>query len=227
MMKRLHALLFTIAALFASACASGGATIQAASGTLPIPDSTSIVRSNDLRIAPLDVLEIRVFGVEELNGTYQVDPAGEIKIPLVGVQKAEGSTIFELAAAIEKRLSTYVREPQVSIRISEVFGQQLTVEGAVAKPGVYPVRGAMTLVQALAVSGGPTEVADKKRVVIFRTIEGERRAAAFNLDEIRKGQANDPPVYGNDIIVVDGSDTKASYRELLRAIPLLGLFVMY
>lgn len=194
---------------------------------LSTPDTTSIVRSNDLRIAPLDILEVRVFGVEQLNGTYQVDPGGEIKMPLVGVTKAEGLTIFDLAANLETRLATFVRDPQVSIRISEAYGQELTVEGAVGKPGVYPVRGSMTLLQALAVSGGPTEVADKRRVLVFRTIEGQKRAAAFDLEAIRRGNASDPPVYGNDIIIVDGSETKASYRELLRAIPLIGLFVMY
>ncbi len=222
-------LVSSVLACTAMGCSSRPASSGPASPNLAlsIPDSTSLVRSNDLRIAPLDVLEVRVFGVEQLNGTYQVDPGGEIKLPLVGVAKAEGLTIFDLAASLETRLAAYVREPQVSIRISEVYGQELTVEGAVGKPGVYPVRGSMTLLQALAVSGGPTEVADKKRVLVFRTIEGQKRAAAFDLESIRKGQASDPPVYGNDIIIVDGSETKASYRELLRAIPLIGLFVMY
>jgi polysaccharide export outer membrane protein len=215
------------AALGACASTAKSPALPGAQSSLSIPDTTSLVRSNDLRIAPLDVLEVRVFGVEQLNGTYQVDPGGEIKMPLVGVTKAEGLTIFDLAANLETRLATFVKDPQVSIRISEAYGQELTVEGAVGKPGVYPVRGSMTLLQALAVSGGPTEVADKRRVLVFRTIEGQKRAAAFDLEAIRRGNASDPPVYGNDIIIVDGSETKASYRELLRAIPLIGLFVMY
>ena len=226
-MMKLSILLAGIVALAACAGGVGSRAAQEANASLPMPDTTTLVRSNDMRVAPLDVLEVRVFGVEGLNGEYQVDPAGEMKLPLVGVQMAKGLTIFELAAALEKRLSTYVREPQVSIRVKEAYGQQFTVEGAVAKPGVYPIRGDMTLLQALAISGGPTEVADKRRVLVFRTIEKERRVAAFDVGEIRKGQAKDPTIYGNDVIVVDGSQTMTGYRELLRAIPLLGLFIIY
>jgi polysaccharide export outer membrane protein len=200
------------------------ASIQSTVG-LSIPDTTSLVRSADLRISPLDVVEVRVFGVEQLNGTYQVDPSGDIKVPLVGVVKAQGLTSFDLAADLETRLAAFVKSPQVSVRVSETLGQAFTVDGAVENPGIYPVRGSMTLLQALAVSGGTSEVADNRRVLVFRTIDGEKRAAAFDLEAIRRGTASDPPVYGNDVIVVDGSGTKASYRELLRAIPVLGLFL--
>ena len=195
-------------------------------GGLSVPDSTSSLTSGDLRVAPLDVLEIKVFGVPDLDGPYQVDPEGLIKIPLIGAVRAKGYTIFELAQIIEAKLGEgFLQDPQVSIRVTESFGRQITVEGAVEKPGMYPVKGDISLLQALAVSGGPTEAADERRVAIFRTIEGARKAAVFDLVSIREGKAEDPPVFGNDIIVVDGSATRSMYQEFLRAIPFLGLFV--
>ena len=195
-------------------------------GVLSVPDSTSSLRSGDLRVAPLDVLEIRVFGVPDLDGPYQVDPDGMIKVPLVGGLDAKGYTIFELAQILEERLrEKFLQDPQVSIRVSESFGRQITVEGAVEKPGIYPVKGDITLLQALAVSGGPSDNADERRVGIFRTIEGARKAAVFDIRAIREGRAEDPPVFGNDIIVVDGSATRSVYQEFLRAIPFFGLFV--
>lgn len=208
------------------ACASDTDYSNITATSLAVPDTTLLVQSDDLRVAPLDVLEIKVFGVDELNGTYQVDPDGKIKVPLVGIVDAKGYTIFELAHILETKLGeSFLQNPQVSIRTTEAFGQQLTVEGAVSKPGMYPVRGRLTLMQAVAISGGPAPSANPNRVIIFRTIEGKRHAAAFDLLKIRAGQSEDPPVYGNDIIVMDGSTLKAGWDVMIRSIPLLGLFV--
>jgi len=196
--------------------------------SLSIPDTTSAVQSGDLRVSPLDTLEVKVFGVEDLDGTYQVDPDGKIKIPLIGVIDAKGYTVFDLAKILEKRLGdSFLQDPQVSIRISEAFGQQVTVEGAVQKPGMYPIKSSLTLLQAVALSGGPTELSNPRKVVVFRTIEGKRQAAIFDLVSIRNGKSEDPAIYGNDIIAVDGSDALFNYRELVRSIPLLGVFRLY
>jgi polysaccharide export outer membrane protein len=193
---------------------------------LALPDNTSSAKSGDLRVAPLDVLGVKVFGVEALNGNYQVDQDGRIKMPLVGVIQAKGFTIFELATAIEARLSEgFLEKPEVSIQIVEEFGQQVTLEGAVEKPGMYPVRGDLTLMQAIAIGGGPSDEANPKRVIVFRTVEGKRTAGGFDLSEIRQGRAEDPRIYGNDIIVVDGSRVRSGYAEFLRTVPLLGVFV--
>ena len=208
-----------------SGCASSDYS-QISATSLNVPDTTLFIQSNDFRVAPLDLLEVKVFGVEDLSGDYQVDPDGKIKFPLVGVVEVKGLTVFELAAMLESRLAeSYLQNPQVSIRTKEAFGQQVTVEGAVVKPGMYPLRGKLSLMQAVALSGGPTTSANPARVVIFRTVEGSRHAALFDLTKIRSGQAEDPAVYGNDIVVMDGSMLKSGWDEFVRAIPILGLFV--
>lgn len=211
------------AALVVCACSSGRAI---KSSSLGLPDGTSLVQTGESRITPFDVLEIKVFGVDSLAGSYQVDASGAIKMPLVGIIDAKGYTAFELAKLIEKKLGeSYLQDPQVSIRITEAVSQQLTVEGSVSKPGMYPVRGKVSLLQALAVSGGPTEGANVRKVIVFRVIDGKRQVAGFDLVKIRRGEAEDPPVYANDLIVVEGSSASKTYNELLRTVPLIGLFV--
>lgn len=208
-----------------SGCSSqSGAALPV--GVLAVPDAPLQLAREKLTIAPLDILEIKVFGVPDLEGEYQVDPEGRIKFPLVGIVDAKDSSAFDLAGLLERRLGEgFLQNPQVTVRISEASGEQVTVEGAVAKPGMYPVRGKVSLIQAIALSGGPTRAADPNRVVIFRTIEGKRMAAAFDLQKIRAGEAEDPRVYGNDVIVIDGSELREGFDEFLRTIPLLGLFV--
>jgi polysaccharide export outer membrane protein len=82
----------------------------------------------------------------------------------------------------------------------------------------------MTLVQVIALARGTDDSANPRRVAIFRQIQGKRMAAAFDLTSIRRGQMEDPKVYSGDIVVVDGSNVRAIQREILTALPILGLF---
>lgn len=214
----------------ATGCSSSGSYGSAVStmAELSEPDSTLPIQSGDERISPLDLLEISVFGAPDLNNSYQVDIEGKLRLPLVGTVKAGGFTATELAADLEQRLGErYLQDPDVSVRISEARKRFITLDGSVNKPGMYPVEGQLTLLQAIALSGGPSEDANRRRVVVFRQIEGKRHAAAFDLREIRNGDAEDPLVYANDIVVVDGSEARRTYGEFLRSVPLLALFVLY
>ena len=83
----------------------------------------------------------------------------------------------------------------------------------------------MTLMQAVALAGGVDEqTANPRRVAVFRTIGGQRQAAAFDLVSIRRGEMEDPPVYSGDIVVVDGSSIKAAQKQIFQAFPLLNIF---
>jgi polysaccharide export outer membrane protein len=82
----------------------------------------------------------------------------------------------------------------------------------------------MTLIQAVALARGTTQDANARRVAVFRTIDGKRQAAAFDLTAIRRGEAPDPQIYPGDIIVVDGSRIKEVQRQVLQSIPLLAIF---
>jgi polysaccharide export outer membrane protein len=63
-----------------------------------------------------------------------------------------------------------------------------------------------------------------RRVAVFRTIGGQRQAAAFDLVSIQHGEMADPPVYSGDIVIVDGSRIKATQKKIFQSFPLLSIF---
>ena len=189
------------------------------------PSAASSLAAGDYRIGPLDILDISVFQVPDLTKTVQVSSGGQISLPLIGAVSAAGKTVAELEADLAARLGAqYLQSPQVSVYVKEYTSQRVTVEGAVNKPGIYPMTGQATLMQVIAVSGGLDRVADPRGIIIFRNIDGKRKAAAFDLPAIRAGKAEDPRVYGGDVVVVDQSGTKTALRGLRESLGIFGIF---
>lgn len=177
------------------------------------------------KIAPMDTLSIKVFKADDLTGDYSVDLAGHISMPLVGEVEAANLTTDQLDRKLTELLGQkYFEHPDVSVAIKQSTAHVVTVDGAVNQGGQFPVAGPMTLIQAIALAHGTTEDANARRLAVFRTIGGQRQAAAFDLTAIREGQAPDPQIYPGDIIVVDGSSVKSMYKHILQSIPLLAIF---
>jgi polysaccharide export outer membrane protein len=177
------------------------------------------------RIGPQDVIEIKVFKVAELSKTVQVSEAGTFNFPLVGDVSASGKTAQEVERDLTSQLgSKYLEKPQVSVRITEMNSRRFTVEGAVKKPGVFPVSGSTTLLQAIAISGGLTKTGSST-VVLFRTEDGKRKAAKFDLDEIRSG-SKDPKLRAGDFIIVKESAGQQALQHVLKVLPLLSVFTL-
>jgi polysaccharide export outer membrane protein len=221
-------------AIALSACASRGggssnSNVAVNPTSFPEPDSQRISATPaQQRIAPLDKIHITVFQVEDMTGDYVVDASGNIQFPLLGTVAAQGLLPSELGQQLATRLGQrYLRSPNVSVNMVEQAQQTITVDGSVRQPGVVQIRGATTLMQAVALARGTTEDANTSRVVVFRTINGQRMAAAFDLRAIRRAQAEDPAIYGNDIVVVDGSRSRTIWRDVLGAIPIIGIFAPY
>jgi len=193
---------------------------------LPAPDGPPITAlPSDYKIAPMDTLTVKVFRADDLSGDYKVDLLGNIAMPLIGDVSAAGRTPQELRDVLTEKLGAkYFQNPDVSVAIKSSAGRNVTVDGSVGHAGAYPVIGQITLIQAIALAGGTTDDANARRVAIFRTIDGKREAAAFDLTSIRHGEMPDPPVYAGDIIVVDGSRVKATEKQILQSVPFLGLF---
>lgn len=187
------------------------------------PDRSAV--GENYRLGALDTVTVSVFQVPDVSGDYQIDPTGNINMPLIGRVDAQGKTLSDLQSTIKTQYSAkYLQNPDVRVEIKQAVSQRLTVEGAVNQPGIYPISGDMTLVQAIATARGPTGDAIISRVVIFRKIGGRREAAAFDLRKIRSGKMGDPAVYGNDIVVVDGSRVRQTLRDAIGTIPLLAVF---
>jgi len=198
-------------------------TLQVFDGnSLPAPSGSDLV--GDTRpylIGPFDRLSVDVYGVPELSKLVQTDAAGMISLPLVGQIKASNQTSAELADAIEQKLTRFVRNPDVSVNVTESVSQVLTVEGQVAQPGLFPVVGKMSLLRAVALAKGTTEFAKLDDVVVFRTVGGQRMAALYNLKAIRSGVYDDPEIFANDVVVVGDSPSRRLFKDILATTPLL------
>ena len=84
-----------------------------------------------------------------------------------------------------------------------------------------------TLLQALALAKGPTAVALLSDVIVFRTINGQQAGGRFNINMIRRGQAPDPQVLPGDKVEVISSRAKATFRDVLAALPALNTFILF
>ena len=181
--------------------------------------------SVDYRIGPMDILDIAVFQVPDLTKEVQVSQSGQITLPLIGTIAAGGKTALELQTDIATQLGAkYLQSPQVTVSVKDSLSQQVTVEGAVAKPGVFPSTGTTTLLQAIALSGGLTDSANDRAIVILRQVNGQRQAAKFDYSAILAAQAEDPVLSGGDVIVVDQSGLKTAWHSVLQSLPVFGLF---
>ena len=190
---------------------------------LPAPSGADLVAAaTPYRIGPFDKLAINVFGAPDLSGTFQVDAAGGLSMPLIGNVSAVGSTPAELSADIATRLrGAYVRNPQVSVNLEETTSQVFTVDGQVTQPGSYPVVGNMSLMRAVATAKGASEFARLQDVVVFRTVDRKPMAALYNLAAIRRGLYPDPKIYANDVIIVGDSKARRLFQQFLQIAPLL------
>lgn len=181
--------------------------------------------SEDYRLGPLDVIEVSVFEVPELTKTLQVSSGGEISLPLIGRIDVGGRMVSEVEREIEQKLAKdYLQSPQVSVFVKEYTSQRITVEGAVNNPGVFPISGRTTLLQALAMAKGPDRTADESGVIVFRTDGDTKTAAVFDIGPIRTGETPDPVLVAGDVVVVDQSAGKTAWRNLRESIGVLGFF---
>ena len=89
------------------------------------------------------------------------------------------------------------------------------------------VRNTITLLQAIALAEGVTDLADLQGVVIFRKVKGKRMGAVFDLAQVRAGGVEDPRVYGDDIIIVEKSGSKSAYRTFIESVPVFNIFRWY
>jgi polysaccharide biosynthesis/export protein len=193
--------------------ADGAATIPANAPRVgPLPAGQ--VLADDYRIGAQDLLEIQVFGIDELKREVRVNSRGIISLPLIGPVVLAGLTSQDAETLIaSKYAKDYLQDPQVSVFIKEFTSQRITLEGAVAKPGIYPIRGEITLMQAIALAGGQGQLPDLHEVLVYRREGGEKVMHTYDLDKIRAGEVEDPSLINEDIVVVKRAPGRVVLRD--------------
>jgi polysaccharide export outer membrane protein len=224
-------LLAGFAIALVSCAGSGTGPIALPSGaaayeTIPVKAMDELVAQ---RIRPGDKLSIRVFGEPELTSDeYVVDASGFLQVPLAGQILAGGQSPDAIRLELVRRLGErFIRDPQVSVAVAERAKSQFAVEGQVNEPGVYEADTSTTLLAALARAKSPNKTAKLDEILVFRTIDGRRMGARFDLNDIRSGRAEDPQIIGGDTVVVGYSSAKGIWQDFLASAPLFNLFYVF
>ncbi|MCM2476080.1 polysaccharide export protein [Rhizobium sp. CG5] len=172
-------------------------------------------------LMPGDVLAVDVFQADQLSRTVQIDSRGRLSLPLIGTVLAAGKTVRRLEQEIKELYGArYLQNPDVTVFLKESAGQRVTVDGEVARAGLFPVSSNTTLLDAVALAGGFRELADQKKVYIFRSVGDQRLVANYDVASIRDGRAANPSIYGGDVVVVFTSKSRVAMDNLKDALGL-------
>jgi polysaccharide biosynthesis/export protein len=161
--------------------------------------------SQEYLIGPDDVLKIEVYREEELNRKVRISSDGYISLPLIGKVKAVGRSVTGLQYLLEQKYSKYLKRPHVTIFIEEY--STITISGQVNKPGSYPVTRNLTVLEAISLAGGFTDIASRNNVRVLRNENGKENIIKIRVADISKGDedGNNIQLRPGDIIIVPES----------------------
>jgi polysaccharide export outer membrane protein len=158
----------------------------------------------DYIIGPGDVLDISVWKVAELTKMVTVLPDGKIAFPLVGRLVAAGKTVEALSMELEKKLSHFVPEANLSVLVHQVNSMMIFVIGRVNNPGRFVLNANADVLQALAMAGGLNPFAEGGKIKIFRKQATGTEIIRFDYDDVVKGKnlVQNIVLMRGDVIVV-------------------------
>ncbi len=164
----------------------------------PVPAADYIVR-------PQNVLEITVYGEEDLSKTVQLSASGEISCPLLGRVKVAGMSPAEIEEKLTKLYQEYLVKPDVSVLVKEY--SNFYVYGQVVKPGAYKLEGNVTILEAITLAGGFTSIANPDGVKVIRVEEGREQLLKVKISDITKkgDKSKDVILKPNDVVIVPES----------------------
>ncbi len=154
------------------------------------------------RIGAEDVLHISVWKNEAMSRTVPVRPDGKISLPLVNDVTAAGLTPLELRDVLTKKLTEYIPNPEVSVIVTEVRSFKVSVIGEVTKPARLELKGATTVLDALALAGGFTQFASRQRIVVLRADGKSMKRVPFNYSKVIAAEQENFYLEPGDIVLV-------------------------
>lgn len=151
-----------------------------------------------------DVIEVVIYnGTQRTNATFRLDPTGKISVQYIGDVDALNKKPNELKDEIQRRLADgYLVDPIVSVIVTEVNSLTLSISGEIAKDGKIKFTPGMTIVDAIAVSGGFTAMAKKNHVKVIRIVDGQELTYRIPVGAIQDGQRPNFYVAAGDRVFV-------------------------
>ncbi len=135
-----------------------------------------------------DILEIMTWKEPDFSKEIAVRIDGKITFPLLDDIQAAGRTPLELKREIAKRLKEYIKVPLVTVSVKSAQSQKFYILGEISKTGEYDLVKNLTVLQAFALSGGFTEWASKKEIILIRQEDGKEKVIRINYKNIAKGR---------------------------------------
>jgi polysaccharide export outer membrane protein len=127
-------------------------------------------RTTSPTLQPGEKLKVTVFGEDRLSGDYEIDPAGDLSLPLAGTVRAAGLDKRQLEQRLAAKFrGEYLRDPKVTVDVADF--RPFYIMGEIAKPGEYPFKGGLDVLSAIALAGGSTYRASKSTVLIKHASE--------------------------------------------------------
>ena len=154
------------------------------------PSKAQATTSEEYRIGPDDLLAVNVWKEPEISRNVLVRPDGRISLPLIGDLSASGRTPVQLQDDIRRQLLMYVSNPEVAVIVQEAKSQKFNILGEVEHPGSYQLSRSMTVLDAIALSGGLRDFAKAGKIYVLRVNnDGSRTRLPFNYKEVIKGRS--------------------------------------
>ncbi len=151
-----------------------------------------------------DLVQVVVWKNKDVSGEFRVRPDGKFSMPLIGDILAEGNTTDSVSIQVELKLKIFIESPVVSTILKEATSNRIYILGEVANPGTYAIDGSLTVLQALALSGGFSTFASKEKMVLVRGIGKMQKNIPLRYSRILRtpGEENNPVMERGDTLVV-------------------------
>lgn len=179
------------------------------------PDDATDARAlqeypSDYHVSPMDVLRIDVYGEPDISRAYHVSEAGTINHPFLGALLLQGLTLSQAQERITQLLARdYLVDPKVAVTVESSVARRIIIFGEVGNPGTYtiPPNQPMSLLHAVSLAGGFSELAARSRVLIVRNDHGTERVIKIDVTDLLAGKQGslDVPLKPGDVITVPQS----------------------
>lgn len=164
--------------------------------------SPAMVQNDQYIIGPEDLLWIYVWKEESLTNRVPVRLDGKISLPLVNDIQAAGLTPLQLRDALTNRLKAFLDNPTVTVTVMEANSFKVYVTGEVKQPGVQHINNEITLIKLITMSGGFTEWANQKKILIIKKEKGVEKRIIANYKSIIAGEEADIVIGRGDTVIV-------------------------
>ena len=170
-----------------------------------VPAASIAASGPDYRLGPEDVIDVFVWKEPDLSTTVVIRPDGKISLPLANELEASGKTATELQQEITERMRRYVTQPIVNVMVKQINSLKISVLGEVRKPDVYRIKNRVTVLDAIAMAGGFTDLARPNRVIVLRNTASGSQRIKINVKQTVADDAGAPfYLQPQDTVYVEG-----------------------